>query len=40
MGVQLELPRRLRDQLDNDDNLLNGFVKATGRAINRVLNGN
>jgi phage replication-related protein YjqB (UPF0714/DUF867 family) len=37
MGVQLELPRSLRDRLQTDDNLFNGFVKALRCAINHVL---
>ena len=37
MGVQLELPRSLRDRLETDDNLFNGFVKALRCAINHIL---
>ena len=38
MGVQLELPRSLRNRLDNDKMLFNGFVGALDRAINRIMN--
>ena len=38
MGVQLELPRSLRDRLDSDKMLFNGFVEALDRAINRIMN--
>jgi hypothetical protein len=38
MGVQLELPRSLRNRLDNDKMLFSGFIGALDRAINRIMN--
>lgn len=39
MGAQLEIPRSLRDLLDADEILINVFVEALDRSINRVLKG-
>ncbi len=37
MGVQLELPRSLRDRLDTDEGLFSAFVEALNRVIDRAL---
>ena len=38
MGVQLKLPRSLRDRLDSDKVFFDGFVEALDRANNRIMN--